>query len=526
MNMETFYRTRLGRFAVLLLFMMLVNCLALAGDELVRVGIAWQQSASNYERAAMAIRAAGGEPVILPQMRPAGFEYVGDEVHQRYLDQHGVLLQPYADIVKHDTYHGTAIDSIMQGIQAVVFLGGGDISPTLFASPEPWHGIEEECNYETTRDLSEYLTMTYCLDRHIPVLGLCRGMQMLGVVSGASLIQDLPAYYRTLGKSDRYVHRSARGADGKRHYTPHDVTVIDTTSILYHVTRSFDILNVPSWHHQAVGDISGTPLKVTAVTHDDGVEVIEAIERSDVRFALGVQFHPEEAVRMHLSGDSAASRFMTCEQGVAFFRALIEEAGHSIRSKAYLRSDTLVNGKTADECYMFFAVLGKAEQGTPRGAEAELSLLLNLYENRHPDAIDPSVQEIAQWATDCGWFAHAARHWEKTAPAEYFTVARSVLAGNRVIPPYILEHDCLEDLAYIETNGVRYSPYQKDKYISGVTVCYQATVHDHNGRRFGFKRPVHWTFYSFPTATSDPFGYLCGEECSHHNSTSEEDIIR
>ena len=105
-------------------------------------------------------------------------------------------------------------------------------------------------------------------------------------------------------------------------------------------------------------------------------------------------------------------------------------------------------------------------------------------------------------------------------------MAHSVLAGNRVMPPYILEHDCKEDLAYIETNGVRYSPYQKDKYVSGVTVCYQATVHEHNGRRFGFRRPTHWTFYSFPTPTSDPFGYLCGDDCPHHNSTSEDDIIR
>ena len=512
----------------LLLVIMLLLPLMLAADDgqSVRIGIAWQQTPSNFERAAMAIRAAGGEPVVLTQIRPAGFEYDGNEVNNRYLDSHGILLQQYADVVKRHTYHGTAIDSLMQGIQAVVFLGGGDISPTLFATPQPWHGIEEERNYETTRDLSEYLTMTYCLDHHIPILCLCRGMQMLGVVSGAPLIQDLGTYYRSMGKVDHYVHRAARDAVGKRHYTPHDVTVTDTTSLIYRITRTATIAAVPSWHHQAVGDITGTPLKVTAVTVDDGIEVIEAIERTDVRFALGVQFHPEEAVRMHLKGETQASQFMPLEQAVDYFRALVREAGRSIRSQAYLRSDTTVNGKTADECYMFFAVLGKAEQGTPQGAEAELSLLLNLYESRHPYAVNPSIQEIAQWATDCGWFAHAKRRWETTSPPEYVAVAHSVLAGNRVMPPYILEHDCMEDLAYIETNGVRYSPYQKDKYVSGVTVCYQATVHEARGRRFGFRRPTHWTFYSFPTPTSDPFGYLCGEDCPHHNSTSEADIIR
>ena len=512
----------------LLILIVALLPLVLAADagEPVRIGIAWQQKASNYERAAMAIRAAGGEPVILPQMRPAGFDYDGNEVDSRYLDGQGVLLPQYAAVVKRHTYHGTAIDSVMQDIQGVVFLGGDDISPTLFAAPEPWHGIQEECSYETTRDLSEYLTMTYCLDHHIPVLGLCRGMQLLGVVSGAPLIQDLGNYYRSMGKRDRFVHRSDRDAVGKRHYTAHEVTVTDTTSILYSITRSADIHDVPSWHHQAVGDITGTPLKVTAVTRDDGIEVIEAIERTDVRFALGVQFHPEEAVRMHLKGEPQASRFMPLDDAVDYFRALVDEAGRYIRSKAYLRSDPSFNGKTADECYMFFAVLGKAEQGTPQGAEAELSLLLNLFESRNPYAINPSIQEIAQWATDCGWFAHAARRWESTAGPDYVAVARSVLAGNRVMPSYILEHDCMEDLAYIETDGVRYSPYQKDKYVSGVTVCYQAPVHEHKGRRFGFRRPTHWTFYSFPTSTSDPFGYLCGKDCPHRNASSEADIVR
>lgn len=492
----------------------------------VTVGIAWQQKASNFYRAIQAIKAAGGKPVILPQMRPAGFDYDGTEIQAKYLDGNGILLQQYADMVKRDTYHGTDIDSVMRDIDAVVFLGGGDISPTLFASPEPWHGIEAELNYQTTRDLSEYLTMTYCLDHDIPILGLCRGMQMLTVVSGAPLIQDLGTYYRSLGKQDRYVHRSARDADGNRHYTPHDVTVTDTTSLLYSICRTTTIHNVPSWHHQAAGDISGTPLRVTAVTTHDGVDVIEAVERTDRHFALGVQFHPEEAVRMHLAGEPQAAQFMPLEDAVKYFKALIGAASRRIKAKAYTRSDVTVNGKTADECYMFFAVLGKAEQGSPAGAEAELSLLLNLYESRHPGAADPSIQEVAQWATDCGWFAHASRRWETTAGPEYVAVAHSVLGGKRVMPSYILEHDCVEDLAYIETDGVRYSPYQKDKYVSGVTVCYQATVHEHNGRRFGFRKPSHWIFYSFPTAKSDPFGYLCGDDCPHHNSVSEEDIVR
>jgi hypothetical protein len=185
-----------------------------------------------------------------------------------------------------------------------------------------------------------------------------------------------------------------------------------------------------------------------------------------------------------------------------------------------------VYNKTAAECYNFFAVLGHAEQGSLDGAAAELSLLLNLFERRHPDADNVSIQEVAKWATECGWFAHASRRWEKTASPEYLAVARNVLGGNRVLPSNIVEHDCREDLAYIETNGVRYSPYDNDKYVSGVTVVYQAPVHEHNGRKFGFRKPVHWIFYSFPAAKSDPFGSLCDEGCGHENVTDVEDIIR
>ena len=502
---------------------------AMSGGEAVRVGIAWQPNVSSYDRVILAIEQAGGEAVILPQLRPAGFDYDGMVLSPKYVDEMGVLRLEYAEIVKRDTYHGTDADELLAGVQAVVFLGGGDISSTLFAIPQTWHGIADDSPANATRDVSEYLTMVYCLDHDIPVLGLCRGMQMLGVVSGAPLIQDLGNFFDEMGKKYHFLHRMQRDAKGKRYYTPHDVVVTDSASLLFDICGTDIIRDVPSWHHQVVGDVTGTPLKVTGITPTEGEYIIEVIERTDKHFALGVQFHPEEAVRQHVTGQPDASRFMPIEDAVKYFTALIDHAQEGRRfipGKAYTRSDTTVYPKTADECYNFFAVLGRAEQGSLEGATAELSLLLNLFERRHPEAGDVSIQEVAKWATECGWFAHASRRWEKTASPEYVAVAKNVLGGNRVFPQNIVEHDCREDLAYIETNGVRYSPYQNDKYVSGVTVCYQAPVHEHNGRKFGFRHPVHWVFYSFPAPKSDPFGSLCDEGCGHENVTSEEDIVR
>jgi len=518
------------KYWILGLLALAVSLTAIAGDgQRVRVGLAWQPTATSYERVVLSIEAAGGEAVILPQLRPAGFDYDGMKISPRYVDENGVLRQEFADIVKRDTYHGTRADSLLAGVQAVVFLGGGDISSTLFAVPQPWHGLADDSPANATRDVSEYLTMAYCLDHDIPVLGLCRGMQMLGVVSGAPLIQDLGRYFDEMGKDYHFMHRMQRDAQGKRCYTPHDVVVTDSASLLHDIAGTGTISDVPSWHHQVVGDVAGTPLRVTGVTPTDGVNVIEAIERTDKHFALGVQFHPEEAIKQHIKGEQGASRFMPLDEALKYFTSLIahaREGSHFISGRAYTLSDTTVYNKTPEECYRFFAVLGHAEQGSLDGAAAELSLLLNLFERRHPSRGEVSIQEVAQWATECGWFAHAPRHWEKSPEPEYVAVAKSVLAGNRVLPSGIVEHDCMEDLAYIETHGVRYSPYERDKYVSGVTVCYQAPVHEHNGRKFGFRRPAHWVFYGFPAERSDPFGSLCDEGCGHVNATSEEDIIR
>lgn len=311
------------------LLFVIVCCLAVTfnvqAQHPVRIGIAWVPNANAYDRVVRSIEAVGGEAVILPQMRAAALKYDGTQLLLQYVDENGVLLQQYADMVKIDTYAGTGADSLMKDIDAVVFLGGGDISSTLFAKPQPWHGIEEDNNCNAERDISEYLTMSYCLDHNIPLLGLCRGMQMLAVVSGASLIQDLGQYFAAQSKDYHYLHRMQRDEQGKRHYTPHDVTVTDTTSILYRIAGTAHIRRVPSWHHQACGDVTGTPLKVTGITLTDGIPVIEAIEHTDVTFALGVQFHPEEAVRMNLDGEVAASRFMPIDEGLAYFRALIAQ---------------------------------------------------------------------------------------------------------------------------------------------------------------------------------------------------------
>lgn len=309
-----------------LALLMLCHCclcgVAVAQDDAVRVGLAWKPGLSADDRAAIAVELAGGEAVLLGQVRPAGFDYDSVMLQSKYVDADGVLLPQYAEQIKLATWHGSNAKQVLEGVDAVVFLGGCDISSTLFREPQPWHGVEGDV-CDVTRDLSEYLTMAYCLDHDIPVLGLCRGMQVLGVVSGASLIQDLGNYYAEQGIDYENLHRAMRDENGNRHYVPHDVVITDASSLLYGIEISDTIRNVPSWHHQVVGDVRGTNLKVTAVTPTQGLDIIEAIERTDKTFALGVQFHPEEAVRKHVAGENDAHCFMQLYQGVNYFRTLI-----------------------------------------------------------------------------------------------------------------------------------------------------------------------------------------------------------
>jgi len=137
--------------------------------------------------------------------------------------------------------------------------------------------------------------MAYCLDHDIPILGFCRGSQMLGVVSGAAMIQDLPVWFASQNLDYNYEHRREK-SEGETYcdYTPHDVNIA-SDSRLAKMFGTTALTAVPSWHHQAILSVEGTPLCVTATTTVSGMEIVEGIEHKDKRCAVAVQFHPEVA---------------------------------------------------------------------------------------------------------------------------------------------------------------------------------------------------------------------------------------
>ncbi len=163
-----------------------------------------------------------------------------------------------------------ADDAVLDRIDAVVFAGGADLDPQLYG---------EQAHPETTglrpeRDAAELPLMRSAVDRDLPLLGICRGMQLLSVVCGGSLAQHLPDVVGHDG------HRPSLGV-----YGLHDVR-LEPGSKVHGILG--DRVSVPSYHHQGL-DSAGS-LTVTGYADD---ETAEAVEHPDRRFALGVLWHPE-----------------------------------------------------------------------------------------------------------------------------------------------------------------------------------------------------------------------------------------
>ena len=306
-----------------IIFTLLTFC-SCADDQIV-IGIAWREglTGSSYVGTYNAIEAIGAKPVLLGQVRSTDLSYTDGKIDSIHLNENEILLLDDANNIKLYTHsHSNAAD-VMQNIDAVVFTGGEDISPTLFATPEPWHGIEAEKDFNTTRDVSDYLLLSYCIDNDIPTLCICRGAQMLGVVAGAPLIQDIPTYYAGLGIDYNYIHRyNKSNPDAKKEYISHPSVITRKNSLFYDIIKADTLHGCPSWHHQAIGDLSNTSAVVTATTISQGVEIVEALEIPDKEFIVGVQFHPEYV----MAKEDSEGKYMDKATTLRFFEALARAA--------------------------------------------------------------------------------------------------------------------------------------------------------------------------------------------------------
>lgn len=152
---------------------------------------------------------------------------------------------------------------------------------------------------------------------------------MLSVVSGAEIIQDIPTWFASQGKEYENEHKQLADADGHRDFAPNDVHV-EKDSILYSIVQKDELEGCPCWHHQMVSNVDGTRLVVTARSTTEGVDTIEAVERTDKTYAIGVQFHPEISIQKKLDNEANAQDYLDYDTALLLFKRLQEEGARQL----------------------------------------------------------------------------------------------------------------------------------------------------------------------------------------------------
>lgn len=169
----------------------------------------------------------------------------------------------------------TILPNLLDSLDGILLSGGADINP-LFLGEDP---VRELHNINPYRDRQELMIVKMAADRQIPILGICRGIQIMTAALGGTLYQDI--YSQAEGKLIKHSQ------DLDRSYASHTVN-IDKDSLLAEIMGN-TILPVNSFHHQAVKE-PAPGFRVCARSNDG---IIEAVESTEYKSMLGVQWHPE-----------------------------------------------------------------------------------------------------------------------------------------------------------------------------------------------------------------------------------------
>lgn len=197
----------------------------------------------SYARIVQAIVHAGGLPILIPVDLP------DDEIREMYQRVSGILIP-----------------------------GGGDLDPMIYGAER--HPATQEA--DDARDHTELVLARWAVEDDKALLGICRGHQVINVALGGTLVQDIPSELH----SD-IRHDTKNDPDG-RVARVHDVRIQPSSRLAQILGGTLYTVN--SLHHQSV-DAPAPGTVITALAPD---EVVEALEIPDKRFAISVQWHPED----------------------------------------------------------------------------------------------------------------------------------------------------------------------------------------------------------------------------------------
>lgn len=185
---------------------------------------------------------------------------------------------------------GMPVEETVASADGLLLPGGGDPDPELYGKPE----LRPLCRIDAARDALEFAAIRAAVTQALPMLGICRGLQVSNAAFGGTLIADLPT----------------AGFDG-HHYLDadrvHEVVILPGTLLSEITGESGGWVN--SAHHQGV-DIVAPRLAVAARSHDGVIEALEWAQPAGKPFLLLVHWHPERLPESHPLADSLGRAFL------------------------------------------------------------------------------------------------------------------------------------------------------------------------------------------------------------------------
>lgn len=183
------------------------------------------------------------------------------------------------------------ISELLDKVDGILLTGGHDVDPTLYGEKMVCSSVIP-CG---RRDGMEQELLKQALEKDIPILGICRGIQFLNVYLGGTLYQDLPSQYST-----NVEHHQEPPYD----VPVHRVDIIKESSL--NALLKVSSLPVNSYHHQAIKDLA-YGLRAMAISEDG---LIEAVEMPEKHFVWAVQWHPEFSYKVNSSSLSIFNEFI------------------------------------------------------------------------------------------------------------------------------------------------------------------------------------------------------------------------
>lgn len=222
---------------------------------------------------------------------------ISKEKSDKNIQNYSGWLLRYSDDIEWFNLYPLGIDSalkLLETCDGILITGGEDVFPGLYDKTED----TARCgNIDRYRDSLEMAMIGYAFDHDVPLLGVCRGLQIINVALNGSLIVDIPTDF-----DSSVTHRQL---DWPKCF--HQVYPVDATH--FNVITEGDPGNVASNHHQGI-DVLGDGLQISAYASDSLPEAIEWDNRGVKTFLMAVQWHPERMDTLHHLSAPIAKQFI------------------------------------------------------------------------------------------------------------------------------------------------------------------------------------------------------------------------